>query len=263
VQASTQETTPLRERIAERGRSRRGAPDPAQEDARVAAVEPGVPAANVATPAVEAKQPSLVAAPMPIARPRDLALPEASPETLQTASLPAASDAAGARLIAAPMPPSRPAAVNTPMIEAQALASPEAVRSIDQGENTLPTGRLVAMLHPAPPQRPNSVANPGQASADKPAITPAVRSGAAQASQDPERAALDLLFAGAARTTSVTPAKIVTAKARQIVSTSNSVIPGNAPAAAFGFSRGKATDMSTERFSGQAVKPLPSNFIQQ
>jgi hypothetical protein len=211
---------------------------------------------------------------MPIARPRNLVLPEAAPEAAQTASLPVpASDATPAgKLMAAPLPPMRPSSMASVAIEAIATAPASATQAAEEGQQALPTGRLVAMLHPAPPLRPAGMAPSEPA---KPALRPVTAEKAperpaekafdkgADKAADKDRAGLDLLFAGASRTTSAAPARVVTAKARQLAPDSESFTPGNSPAAAFGFSRGKATDMATDRFSGQAVKPLPSNFMQQ
>ncbi|MGL4729654.1 MAG: hypothetical protein ACRCWO_12965, partial [Bosea sp. (in: a-proteobacteria)] len=246
----------------------RGAPAP--EETKVAALAPATPVPATPAPAApasqttaapaapEVKQPTLVITPMPIARPRNLILPEAAPEPVQTASL-ATTDVPLGKLMAAPMPPARPSSIIAPVIEAQAVASTSATEAANQGQPALPAGKLVAVLHPSPPSRP---ANSDQAASAK-AAPPVLRPGSAASAPDKDKAALDLLFAGASRTTSSAPAKIVTAKARQVSPTSESFTPGNEPAAAFGFSRGKATDMSTDKFSGQAVKPLPSNFIQQ
>jgi hypothetical protein len=260
----------LRERVADRVRNRRNAPAPQEEtETRVASLSPSAPptAAALQTTAAEIKTPSLVAAPMPIARPRNLVLPEAAPEATQTASLPVpAGDASpSGRLMSAPLPPLRPASMASLAIEAIATAPAAATQAAEQGQQPLPAGRLVAILHPAPPLRPAGV-GPGEAAA-----RPAPRALAADKTvpekpterpQDKDRAGLDLLFAGAARTTSSAPARVVTAKARQLAPDGESLAHGNSPAAAFGFSRGKATDMTTDKFSGQAVKPLPSNFVQ-
>jgi uncharacterized protein YcbK (DUF882 family) len=262
VQASASDAVPLRERVADRARNRRAAPAPEAEETKVAALSPAAtPSPTTAAAIPEAKQPSLVAAPMPIARPRNLILPEAAPEPVQTASLSATPDAPAGRLMAAPMPPARPSAISAPVIEAQAVASPAATETGSQGEPALPKGKLVAMLHPVPPPRPSALAASEQTVSAK-AVVPALRQAGAGSAPNKDRAGLDLLFAGASRITSATPARIVTAKARQLTPTSASFTPGNEPAAAFGFSRDKVSDMSTDKFSGQAVKPLPSNFIQ-
>jgi uncharacterized protein YcbK (DUF882 family) len=267
--AAAPEAIPLRERVAERARNRRAAPAPQEEtETRVAALAPGAPPTSAAlqTTAAEIRTPTLVAAPMPIARPRNLMLPEAAPEATQTASLPMpASDATPAgRLMAAPMPPLRPASMASVAIEAIATAPASATQAAEEGQQALPTGRLVAMLHPAPPLRPAGMAASESA---KPALRAAAAEKAmekpSEKTLDKDRAGLDLLFAGASRTISTTPARVVTARARQLAPDSDSFTPGNSPAAAFGFSRGKATDMATDKFSGQAVKPLPSNFMQQ
>jgi uncharacterized protein YcbK (DUF882 family) len=271
--AAAPQAIPLRERIAERSRNRRGAPAAQQEEeTRVASLSPTAPptAAALQQAAPEAKTPSLVAAPMPIARPRNLVLPEAAPDATQTASVssPATDATPAGRLIAAPTPPLRPATMGSLAIEAIATAPASATQAAEAGQQPLPTGRLVAILHPAPPLRPAGMAasEPAKApqraaSPEKPAEKPAQM--AVDKAVDKDRAGLDLLFAGASRTTSATPARVVTAKARQLAPDSDSFTPGNSPAAAFGFSRGKATDMATDKFSGQAVKPLPSNFMQQ
>jgi uncharacterized protein YcbK (DUF882 family) len=260
---------PLRERVAERARNRRGAPAPQEEaETRVASLSPTAPPTSAAlqTTAAEIKTPSLVAAPMPIARPRNLLLPEAAPEATQTASLalPVADASPAGRLMAAPMPPLRPASMASLAIDAIATAPASATQAAEEGQQALPTGKLVAMLHPAPPLRPAGMATPDAARpAPRPVTAEKAMEKPAEKAVDKDRAGLDLLFAGASRTTSATPARVVTAKARQLAPDSESFTPGNSPAAAFGFSRGKATDMATDRFSGQAVKPLPSNFMQQ
>jgi uncharacterized protein YcbK (DUF882 family) len=266
---ASQDAIPLRERVAERVRTRRGAPAQQQEEeTRVASLAPAAPQAAAAlqqaTP--EPKAPSLVAAPMPVARPRNLVLPEAAPESIQTASLATQSDAAPAgRLIDAPRPPLRPASMAAITIDAIATAPAASTQAANDGQPALPIGRLVAVLHPAPPLRPSGMSPPETAA--KPALRASEPARAApekpaERPQDRDRAGLDLLFADASRTTSAAPARVVTARARQLAPDRESFTPGNSPAAAYGFSRGKATDMSTDRFSGQAVKPLPSNFVQ-
>jgi uncharacterized protein YcbK (DUF882 family) len=257
VQANVEAAVPLREQMADRAPARRGASTPADEPKVAAAAE--TPPAQA--PAAEMKQPSLVAAPLPSARPRNLTLPETAPEPVQTASLSAVSEALGGRLVPAPLPPSRPSGVTALPIEAQALAN-QATKPSENGDTRAIGGKWGALTHPSPPARPA-----GMVADDQPVASRTVAANrpvsAAASGREGDRAALDLLFADASRTTSAKPVRIMTAKAKQMMPAGDGAALGNAPVAAFGFSRGKATDMSTDRFSGQAVKPLPSNFIQQ
>ncbi len=67
-----------------------------------------------------------------------------------------------------------------------------------------------------------------------------------------DRDGLDLLFASAARTTASVPAKVVTARAKPVAAAETlPAAAAAAPATAFGFTRGRATDMATDKFTGR------------
>ncbi len=141
--------------VGERIRTRGARPRPQPETAPAETRQPPSPLHNPQPRlsralAPEAKQPTLVAAPMPVARPRDLVMPEPRAPA-QVAALPAASDLPAGRMMPAPLPPARPAAIE------QFATAPASVQSAGAQATAdapaLPAGKLVAILHPVPPLR--------------------------------------------------------------------------------------------------------------
>jgi uncharacterized protein YcbK (DUF882 family) len=249
--------------------------------------------AAAAPPPPQENRPSLVDAPIPLARPRGLTLPqEPGDGAVQVAALPAAGGAlafaqqpasADQKLILAALPPRRPgeiAALTETVIAGQPTNAPlpptrpaalaqfalagsstpltlPGLRGSD-AQPAVPEGRLVTVTHPLPPSRPQSGGVTVAASVPtRHAPTPIV------AQYDADRSGLDSLFAAVARTpapagTSVT---VATARAR---TTAPAITPiaGPSPAAALGFSHAEPSDARTGSFSGPAVRALPTNFVQ-
>ena len=263
------------------------AQSPAQSPAQAPA--PPVPAQPV--PA----QPRFVAAPFPIARPGNLAPAQTAPVQLASvepgstgqrlnwqqgpSGIPAGAEQAPAapagRLVQAPVPPRRadvmPAAgAGGPALAAAATVpvalpaqSPAAPAPRD------PPPRLVAINHPLPPERPRlavaSAAPAGDAAsaAATPAL-PAARLAApapARTATNPDRSALDNLFAAVA--TGSLPdsaARVTTTRARTTQPQPGPVAADSAPAASLGFTQRDPNDTRPDRFSGPAVRPLPTNY---
>jgi uncharacterized protein YcbK (DUF882 family) len=279
----------------------------AQERAeRLAPRAPEPPAAqavasvNAAAPPLQDNRPALVDAPIPLARPRGLTLPQQPGEAdgaVQVAALPAAAGALAfaeqtaatdQKLILAALPPRRPGEISTlpetvlagrptnaPLppqrpttLAAFALAgqSTPLAQSAQPGlrgweigaQPAAPEGRLVTVTHPLPPSRPGSggvtVATAAPARA---APTPIV------AQYDADRSGLDSLFAAVARTSAPAGTSITVATARaRTTAPATAPIAGPSPAAALGFSHAEPSDARTGSFSGPAVRPLPTNFVQ-
>jgi uncharacterized protein YcbK (DUF882 family) len=256
------------------------------------AVAPVNAAAAPPTPPALEKRPALVDAPLPLARPRSLTLPGEAEGAVQIAALPAAGGAlafapatAGAdqKLILAALPPRRPGEM-TALVESVIAGRPTdaplppvrpvaltgfglagqsaplpataGLRGSEPATAALPEGRLVTVSHPLPPSRPDrggvSVA---AASPARPAPTPI------ESQYDADRSGLDSLFAAVART-SVAPGRRVTVARARTTAPAPSPIAGPSPAAALGFSHAEPSDARTGSFSGPAVRPLPTNFIQ-
>ncbi len=278
-----------------RERAERLAPRAAEPPA-TQAVAPVNAAATPPPP--QENRPSLVDAPIPLARPRGLTLPQQPGEgTVQVAALPAAGGAlafaqqptpADQKLILAALPPRRPGEIagltetviagrptNAPLPPTRPAALAQfalagsstplgpltqtALRGSEAvAQPAVPEGRLVTVSHPLPPSRPQSGGVTVAAS------VPARHAATPIVAQyDADRSGLDSLFAAVARTpapagTSVT---VATARAR---TTAPAIAPiaGPSPAAALGFSHAEPSDARTGSFSGPAVRALPTNFVQ-
>lgn len=264
----------------------------APEPPEAQAVAPVNAAAAAPTPPPQEKRPALVDAPIPLARPRGLTLPGEVDGAVQIAALPAGGGAlafaqatAGAdqKLIlaalpprrpgemtalvetvvagkptSAPLPPLRPAALAGFALAGQSspLPATAGMRGVDAASGVQPEGRLITVSHPLPPSRPDrggiSVA---AASPSRPAPTPI------EAQYDSDRAGLDSLFATVNRAPATAGRSVTVARARATTPAA-SPIAGPSPAAALGFSHAEPNDARTGSFSGPAVKPLPTNFIQ-
>lgn len=293
-----EQAVPLKERLSARGR-RRGAPEeapaqpaapaaPAIERTQVAALaeapkpSPAAQAQAAAElarpPANEPAKPSLIDAPIPVARPRNLL----DPTQVASTMMPETEGAAG-KIILAPAPPARPIALSTPVAGSMfstatvepkpegtptlapmpparpveiASLSAEAAPQAELAEKPAPAGRLVRIDHPAPPERPRLAA------LAVPPPAPAVARVAAPAAS--ERDALQALFVQAqAPARPASPPRVVTAKARVAAPTPDAIAQEEAPAAALGFAKIEAGDLRTDRFAGPAIRPLPTNFVQQ
>jgi uncharacterized protein YcbK (DUF882 family) len=276
-------------RAITRERSEQLAPRAAQPQEAEAAAAP----ASAATPGERAQdnRPQLIDAPIPLARPRGLTLPQEPGEAgaaVQVAALPAshgalafvpqAAPGADQKLILASLPPRRPdqmvalvdsVIAGTPTNAPTPPARPAAFANLTIGAlrgsddaagqpSALPEGRLVAVNHPLPPSRPR---DGGCAVALAPAGRPA--SMAEDAPYEVDRSGLDSLFAAVARPrpSQDRATTVATARARTTAPDAGP-IQGPSPAAALGFSHGEPNDAKVGSFSGPAVRALPTNFVQ-
>jgi uncharacterized protein YcbK (DUF882 family) len=207
-----------------------------------------------------------VVTPIPLSRPRGLTIladPATVPgEGFTLASLAAnASDAVSPILVAAPQPPVRPSALATVNVTTIALpqASSEEASASSVDKVAEPSPRLIQVRHPAPPERPRiDVARAPDLTAvtSVPERRPAVR-------PVDERAALNSLFEAVATPATASRTRVSTAKAVKVTSADAAAWTSSAePAASFGFSRTAPSDVKTNRFSGPAVRALPTTFVQ-
>jgi uncharacterized protein YcbK (DUF882 family) len=260
--------------------------DPAAAPARAA--EP------VPTPAPPAA-PRFVQAPFPLARPSGLGpvatgpvqvaavQPGATGDRLNWQRGPQGQEAAGpaqaaaaaaepeARSVMAPAPPRRPDAFALAFAPATGpqpgLAGATLAGTTLAGATTLPLadppGRLVTVSHPAPPERPRVAlapaavaAAPAAAASAPPAQLPTARR------VDPaDRQALDNLFAAVAVGSTPSPsARVTQTRARATQPAAGQLTAEPPPAAALGFTARGPLDTRADRFSGPAVRPLPTTF---
>jgi uncharacterized protein YcbK (DUF882 family) len=256
----------------------------ARQEARPeTAAEPAAPTAASAPAASQPAapppppQPRFVDAPFPIARPAGLQAPVqiaavqpgATGDRLQWQTGAAAAQSAGmpdiealARPVSAPLPPRRPEGL--PQV---AAASAQA----EQPAVPAPQARLVAVDHPAPPERPRlamavasrppAAALPAATTASAPPAGAALAATIATPSLA-DRRALDSLFTAAAMGSAAPqPPKVNVAKPRQAqVAPSGPIAADNAPAAALGFTTVEPQETRVDRFTGPAVRPLPTTF---
>ncbi|POR50787.1 DUF882 domain-containing protein [Bosea psychrotolerans] len=278
--------TVVRER-SERLAPRIVEPQPAQAVAMAPAAAPAPPADD--------KRPRLTDAPLPLARPRGLSMPLQPGDSIQVAALPASGGALafapqGAtaedqKLVLASLPPRRPdqmvslieavvegKPMNAPLPPTRPAAFANLVLADLRGgagasaetPEVQPVGRLVTITHPLPPGRPRddgfALASVPSVSrhAPSPAPTPIV------AQYDADRPGLDSLFATAARGPATTGKVVTVATARTKAGPASNAGPIQAPgpAASLGFSHAEPSDAKTGSFSGPAVRPLPTNFVQ-
>lgn len=228
-------------------------------------------------------RPQLIDAPLPLARPRGLSLPADDGAPVQIAALPAAGGALAfapqpdQKLVLASLPPRRPGEVASPseiIVAGQPTNAPlppmrptaladVAIASLrGTGASEIPLaqaaeGRLVTAS--LPPVRPReggvSFATAAQRSAPVPE--------APEDTADMDRGGLNSLFAVVSRTSSTPgkPVNVATARARS-AGPSGAPIAGPSPAAALGFSHADPVDAKPGTFTGPAVRPLPTNFVQ-
>jgi uncharacterized protein YcbK (DUF882 family) len=280
-----------------RERSERLAPRQAQppQEAPAAVVAVVPTPAPVPTPVPEDNRPKLIDAPVPLARPRGLTLPQQPGDAgaaVQVAALPSSGGAlafapqpalsSDQRLVLASLPPRRPDQIvslidsvvagkptNAPLPPTRPAAFASLAGVALRGSNdvasqqpALPEGRLVAVNHPMPPSRPRDggvsvVASSAARSMPVSAPAPEV------AAYEADRSGLDSLFAAVSRTTRSPdrPVTVATARSRTTVPAA-SPISGPSPAAALGFSHADPSDAKVGSFSGPAVRSLPTNFVQ-
>ncbi|WP_244639181.1 DUF882 domain-containing protein [Bosea sp. ANAM02] len=272
-------------RTLTRERSERLAPQvntPQQQPAPT----PEPPAVAVAAASPQRPQeirPQLIDAPLPLARPRGLSLPAEDGAPVQIAALPAA----GGALAFAPQPEQKLVLASLPPRRPDEVAGPSEIVTAGQPTNApLPPMRPTALADAAiaslrgteAPEAPLTQASEGRlVTASLPPVRP--REGGvsfATATQrsmpvpdEPEDAAemdrggLTSLFAAVSRTgrTPGKPVTVATARARS-TGPSGTPIAGPSPAAALGFSHADPVDAKPGSFSGPAVRPLPTNFVQ-
>lgn len=228
-------------------------------------------------------RPQLIDAPLPLARPRGLSVPADDGAPVQIAALPSAGGALAfapqpdQKLVLASLPPRRPGEmasaseivvagqpINAPLppLRPTALADAAIASLRGTGSPDIPLaqaaeGRLVTAA--LPPVRPReggvSFATATQRSVpvpDEPEDT-----------AEMDRGGLNSLFAAVSRTGSPSgkPVNVATARARA-AGPSGAPIAGPSPAAALGFSHADPVDAKPGTFSGPAVRPLPTNFVQ-
>ena len=270
-----------------RERSERLAPQQAASPAPEApAPQPAPAAQQQPQQPTPDNRPKLIDAPLPLARPRGLAAPDDN-ASLQLAALPAAGGAlafaqpgAGQQFVLASLPPRRPDEVAAASAATAAIAAGSPVSaplppirptaladaaiaslrgSTDALSGAAPTleGRMV--MAALPPVRPReggvSFAVASQRSVPVP-VEP-------EEAVPMDRSGLNSLFATVARTSvsPVRPVNVATARTRTTVPAAVPITaPG--PAAALGFSHADPVDAKPGAFTGPAVRPLPTNFVQ-
>lgn len=257
-----------------------------------AAAEAAKPAAPAPVPVPNT--PRFVAAPFPVARPGNLAPvhlaavePGATGQRLNwqqgpagVAAAPGAAaapvpEATAGRLVVVPLPPRRPdvgpavqmalaSAAATPVTAASLLAPSAAGAAAPRD----PPGKLVPVSHPAPPERPRLGAQPVTTAAITP-LRPTSAANAAPPDAVPvsvpparDREALNNLFAAVATGSAPTAsAKVTTTRARVAQPQAGQIEIDAAPAASLGFSQRDPNDTRADRFSGPAVRSLPTTYI--
>lgn len=241
------------------------------------------PAVAAAPQRVQENRPQLIDAPLPLARPRGLSVPADDGAPVQIAALPAA----GGALAFAPQPDQKLVLASLPPRRPGEMASASEIVVAGQPTNApLPPMRPTALADAAiaslrgtgAPEAPLAQAAEGRlVTASLPPVRP--REGgvsfatATQRSvpvpEEPEdtaemdRGGLNSLFAAVSRTGSTPgrPVNVATARAKA-AGPSGAPIAGPSPAAALGFSHADPVDAKPGSFSGPAVRPLPTNFVQ-
>ncbi len=241
------------------------------------------PAVAAAPQRVQENRPQLIDAPLPLARPRGLSVPADDGAPVQIAALPAA----GGALAFAPQPDQKLVLASLPPRRPGEMASASEIVVAGQPTNApLPPMRPTALADAAiaslrgtgAPEAPLAQAAEGRlVTASLPPVRP--REGgvsfatATQRSvpvpEEPEdtaemdRGGLNSLFAAVSRTGSTPgrPVNVATARAKA-AGPSGAPIAGPSPAAALGFSHADPVDAKPGTFSGPAVRPLPTNFVQ-
>lgn len=266
-----------------------------RQRAQPAPAQPEPQAAEPPAPPPQDNKPKLVDAPIPLARPNGLTLPQPPADAagnVQIASLqpggalafapqlaPGARPGEEQRLVLASLPPPRPNGmaapadaivagrpVDAPLPPTRPLALANLaladLRGASDGARE-PEGRLVNVSHPLPPERPRigvaPAGNGGRGGGADAAPTPIV------SQYDADRSGLDSLFAAVSRSVPAAEGRsvtVATARTKAAGQLPPGWVQGPAPAAALGFSHAEPSDAKTGSFSGPAVKPLPTNFVQ-
>ena len=266
--------------------SRQAPVPPEPQPVQVAALAPA--------PVAEEIRPKLIDAPFPIARPGGLTPPAGQPGAVQVAALPqqggalafAPQLAPGGRpgeeqkLILASLPPRRPGEMTTlvetivagkpmaaPLPPSRPVAFANLATASLRGSDADPApaiqqeGKLVTIAHPMPPSRPQlgstAIARTERNNSSSAPHTPIV------AQYDADRSNLDSLFAAVSRPLPEgRKVTVATARAKAASAPPSGWVQGPSPAASLGFSHADPSDAKTGSFSGPAVKPLPTNFVQ-
>ncbi|MGL4440600.1 MAG: DUF882 domain-containing protein [Bosea sp. (in: a-proteobacteria)] len=255
--------------------------------------------APVAAPALTPvpNTPRFVAAPFPVARPNNLIPVQmasvdpgstgqrlnwqqgpagaANTPATEAAAVPVPETASG-KLVLVPLPPRRPdVGPAVQMALASAPAAAGAISSVSASAVAVPRdlpGKLVPVSHPVPPERPRSGTVPVMTAAIAPlrpsaapvavsATASVAATGAAVPAQQ-DRQALTSLFAAVATGGAPTSnAKVTNTRARAAQMQAGQVENDSAPAASLGFSQRDPNDTRADRFSGPAVRSLPTTFI--
>jgi uncharacterized protein YcbK (DUF882 family) len=273
-----------------RERSERLAAQPVAPQPQPAAAPPPVAAAAAPPPQPNPAEsrPQLIDAPLPLARPRGLSLP-GEDGAVQVAALPGAAGplafaqtGAGTdqRLVLASLPPRRPDAMEAPeslVVAGTPTSAPlPPIRPTALADATLaalrPTDGIGIASQPTegtlvtaslPPIRPREAGA---------SFTTATQRSIPVAATEPDEVAepvgmdrngLEALFATAARPVRSPgkPVTVATARART-ATPSAAPIAGPSPAAALGFSHAEPVDAKPGAFTGPAVRPLPTNYVQ-
>lgn len=180
---------------------------------------------------------------------------------------------AAGKPVNAPIPPARPVALAN-----LALADLRSGTDATVAPLARPEGKLVTVTHPLPPGRPHfegfSLASVPRAGPAAPAPAPVAASRHVSsppnpdtpivAQYDADRSGLDSLFAAVTR--SAAPdgraVTVATARARAAPAGFGAPIQAPGPAASLGFSHAEPSDAKTGSFTGPAIRPLPTNFVQ-
>jgi uncharacterized protein YcbK (DUF882 family) len=266
--ADTTSVNLIRERSARIRPERPGTAAPTQVAALAKTPETAVSATakaetEEAKPAPAAKI-QLVMVPLPTLRPKGLKLPDAAKEPVALAAASATDAGAAIKLVNAALPPLRPIGLETAESPAPALKTltaklpperpviPETPVARMSAE---PAPKLVKVAHAPPPERPRLATE---------AVPVAVASAPQTTKPAPsDRAGLSALFeAAASPTVSTRPVIVATAKARASNASTNGWTVGASPAASLGFSKSDSADGAAGKFSGSAVRGMPTTFVQ-
>lgn len=270
-----------------RERSERLAPQPtAPQVPTPAATAPVAAAAPPPQPAPADNRPQLIDAPLPLARPRGLSAP-ADEGPVQVASLPGAAGplafaqtgpGAEQRLVLASLPPRRPdemAAAESSVVAGTATSAPlppirptaladaalAALRPADSSTASRPAEGVLVTAS-LPPVRPRE-AGVGYATATERSVPVSAEPEEVDEPVGMDRNGLEALFATVTRParSAGKPVTVATARART-AAPSAAPIAGPSPAAALGFSHAEPVDARPGAFTGPAVRPLPTNYVQ-
>lgn len=270
----------IRERSARIQPDRPAAPAPTQ----VAALARTPEATASAAPRAEAEEVrpasaakiQLVTVALPTLRPKGLKLPDAPRDAVAVAAASATDAAPATRLVTAALPPTRPTGLQPVEPAAPALKTltaklpPERPAIPETPVATAPAEsapKLVKVAHAPPPERPRFATAALSGTAALPAsdarIASAVSAVAPARPAPSDRAGLSALFeAAASPTVADRPAVVATTRARASTASTNGWTVGANPAASLGFTKTDVPDSPTGKFSGSAVRGMPTSFVQ-